>query len=185
MPHNEPLRQYRLEKCMFNLKTKSWLPKTVTAAVAGLAAVSITVSFFSYAAAPSTPATAADYAVNKRMVINATAEEQAHVLTEMNEFLVALHTINTAVANKDFETVAKTASTIANHSKTEKPAVELSFENKIPSEWKAFARPLRQGFGEVAKAAKQDPTIENVMVKMAKTTQNCVACHATFKIVSP
>lgn len=167
-------------------KPKSWITKTTTGTIVGLATVSaITVSSISYAAPPTTPATAADYAVNKRMVINATAEEQAHVLTEMNEFLVALHTINTAVANKDFDTVAKTASKIANHGNTEKPAVELSFESKIPFEWKAFARPLRKGFGEVAQAAKQDPTIENVMVKLAKTTQNCVACHATFKIVSP
>lgn len=182
---------------MFNTKTKSCSPKAAKAATAaaaafaGLAAVcaitisAISFSGISYAAAPATPATAADYAVNKRMVINATAQEQAHVLTEMNEFLAALHTINTAVANKDFETVAKTASNIANHGNTEKPAVELSFESKIPSEWKAFARPLRKGFGEVAQAAKQDPSVENVMLKLAKTTQNCVACHATFKIVTP
>lgn len=166
---------------MSNSKKKVWF---ATVTIVGLSAVSA----ISYAAAPATPATAAtaaEYAVNKRMVIRATAEEQAYVLTEMNEFLVALHTINTAVANKDFYTVAKTASAIANHGNSEKPAVELSFESKIPSEWKAFARPLRQGFGEVAKAAKQDPTIENVMVKLAKTTQNCVACHASFKIVSP
>lgn len=171
---------------MFNSKTKSWLSTAATTAIVGLAVVSaFTASFLSHAAAPTAPATAADYAVNKRMVINATAEEHAHVLTEMNEFMVALHTINTAVANKDFDTVAKTASKIANHGNTEKPAVELSFESKIPSEWRAFSRPLRKGFGEVAQAAKQDPTIENVMVKLAKTTQNCVACHATFKIVSP
>lgn len=149
--------------------------------MAGLAVIGA----ISHAAAPITPATAADYAVNKRMVIRATAEEQAHALTEMNDFLNALHTINTAVANKDFETVAKVASAIAKHSNSEKPAVELSFESKVPPEWKLFARPLRQGFGEVALAAKQDPTIENVMSKLAKTTQNCVACHATFKIATP
>lgn len=151
-----------------------------TVILAGLAAVSA----ISYAAAPATPATAADYAVNKRMVIKATAEEHAFVLTEMNDFMASLNTINNAIANKDFETVAKTASAIANHS-AEKPAIEVSFETKIPPEWKTFARPLRQGFGEVAQAAKQEPTVEKVMVKLAKTTQNCVACHATFKIVSP
>jgi cytochrome c556 len=163
---------------VLHLSQKFWL---VNVGVAGLAVTSA----ISYAAAPITPATAADYAVNKRMVIRATAEEQAHVLTEMNDFLSALHTINTAVASKDFETVAKTASAIAKHSSSEKPAVELSFESKIPQEWKSFARPLRQGFSEVAQAARQDPTIENVMSKLAKTTQNCVACHATFKIVTP
>lgn len=137
------------------------------------------------AVAAAAPLAAADYAINKRMVIHVAAEEQAHVLTEMNDFLNALNTINQALATKDFETVAKTASVFANHGNKGKPAVELSFESKVPPEWKLFARPLRQGFGEVALAAKQDPTIENVMSKLAKTTQNCVACHATFKIVTP
>jgi uncharacterized membrane protein len=162
---------------MSHSKKKFWF---ITATIACLTLVSA----ISYAAAPATPATAADYAVNKRMLIRATAEEHAFVLTEMNDFLTSLHTINTAIANKDFETVAKTASAIANHG-AEKPAIEVSFETKIPPEWKTFARPLRKGFAEVAQAAKQDPTIENVMSKLAKTTQNCVACHATFKIVSP
>jgi hypothetical protein len=158
-------------------KNKFWLIATSIACLTAVSAIS-------YAAAPATPATSADYAVNKRIAIRATAEEHAFVLTEMNDFLASLHTINIAIANKDFETVAKTASAIANHS-AEKPAIEVSFETKIPPEWKTFARPLRKGFGEVAQAAKQDPTIENVMSKLAKTTQNCVACHASFKIVSP
>lgn len=162
---------------MSHSKKKFWF---ITASIACLTLVNA----ISYAAAPATPATAADYAVNKRMLIRATAEEHAFVLTEMNDFLTSLHTINTAIASKDFETVAKTASAIANHG-AEKPAIEVSFETKIPPEWKTFARPLRKGFAEVAQAAKQDPTIENVMSKLAKTTQNCVACHATFKIVSP
>ncbi len=152
--------------------------------IAATAACLTAVSAISSAAAPTTPATAADYSVNKRMVIKATAEEHAFVLTEMNDFMTSLYTINTAIANKDFETVAKTASAIANHG-AEKPAIEISFETKIPPEWKTFARPLRQGFGEVAQAAKQEPTVEKIMVKLAKTTQNCVACHASFKIVSP
>lgn len=161
---------------MTHSKKKFWF---TTVLLTGLAAVSA----ISYAAPPVTPATAADYAVNKRMVIRASAEEHAFVLTEMNDFMASLNTINNAIANKDFETVSKTASAIANHS-AEKPAIEVSFETKIPPEWKTFARPLRQGFGEVAQAAKQEPTVEKVMVKLAKTTQNCVACHASFKIVS-
>jgi hypothetical protein len=133
---------------MSHTNKKFWF---VTMALACLTAACA----LSYAAAPTTPATAADYAVNKRMLIRASAEEHAFVLTEMNDFMTSLHTINTAIANKDFETVAKTASAIANHS-AEKPAIEVSFETKIPPEWKTFARPLRQGFGEVAQAAKQE-----------------------------
>ncbi len=134
---------------------------------------------------PAGALAAADYPVNKRMAIAATAEEQAHVLTEMNEFLTSLHVINAALAAKDFDTVAKTAQLIASHSAASKPPVEVSFETKIPAEWRAFARPLRQGFGAVAQAARSEPTVEKVVTQLAKTTQNCVACHATFRIVSP
>jgi cytochrome c556 len=132
----------------------------------------------------SEPLSAADYAVNKRMVIRVTAEEHAHVLTEMNDFLASLHSINMALASKDFDTVARTAEAITSHAGSAKPPVEVSFETKIPMEWKAFSRPLRQGFGAVAQAARTEPSVEKVVTELAKTTQNCVACHATFKIVS-
>jgi cytochrome c556 len=127
---------------------------------------------------------AADYAVNKRVVIQASAEEQAHVLTEMNGFLSSLHTINAALAVKDFALVAKAARMHGpNHG--EKSAVELSFEAKAPAEWRVFASPMRKGFAETAKAAQIDPSVERVVAQLGKVTQNCVACHATFKITSP
>jgi cytochrome c556 len=126
----------------------------------------------------------ADYAVNQRVVIHATAEEQAHVLTEMNAFLSSLHIINAALATKDFELIAKTAQRFAPNYEAEKPAIEKSFESKIPPEWRVFSSPMRKGFAEVAKAARTDPSIERIVAQLGKVTQNCVACHATFKIVS-
>jgi hypothetical protein len=128
--------------------------------------------------------TAADYAVNKRVVIQASAEEHAHVLTQMNAFMSGLHTINTALAVKDYELVAKTAQLFAPNYDAEKPAIEKSFESKIPPEWRVFSSPMRRGFAEVAKAARTDPSLERVVAQLGKVTQNCVACHATFKIVS-
>lgn len=127
---------------------------------------------------------ASDYAVNKRLVIQTSAEEQAHVLTEMNGFLTSLHMINTALSRQDFELIAKTAAALAPN-RGDKPAVELSFEAKAPPEWRVFASPMRMAFAEVAKAAKVEPSVERVVAQLGKVTQNCVACHATFKIVSP
>jgi Cytochrome C' len=129
--------------------------------------------------------TAADYAVNQRFAIQVTAEEQAHVLTQMNAFMSGLHTINTALAAKDYELVAKTAQLFAPNYGAEKPAAEKSFESKIPPEWRVFSSSMRSGFAEVAKVARTDPSLERVVAQLAKVTQNCVACHATFKIVSP
>ena len=127
---------------------------------------------------------ASEYAVNKRLAIQVSAEEHAHVLTEMNGFLTSLHTINTALSGQDFELIAKTAAALAPN-QGEKPAVELSFEAKAPPEWRVFASPMRKAFAEIAKAAKVDPSVERVVAQLGKVTQNCVACHATFKIVSP
>ena len=127
---------------------------------------------------------ASDYAVNKRVAIQVSAEEHAHVLTEMNGFLASLHTINTALGQQDFALIATTASALASHQR-DKPAAELSFEAKAPPEWRVFASPMRKGFAEVAKAARTNPSLERVVAQLGKVTQNCVACHATFKIVSP
>lgn len=127
---------------------------------------------------------ASDYAVNKRLVIQTSAEEQAHVLTEMNVFLSSINTIHAALTQKDFELIAKTAEALAPN-QGKKSSVELSFEAKAPPEWRVFASPMRKGFAEIAKTAKTDPTLERIVAQLGKVTQNCVACHATFRIVSP
>ena len=127
--------------------------------------------------------TAAEYAVNQRQQVKVTAIEHAHLLTEMNAFLRAIHDINTALAAKDLDMVAKIATTMG-PKKGEHDAVGKSVHEKLPSEWFALAKPTHQNFLAIAKEASNKASIETVMGAVAKTTAQCISCHATFRLVT-
>lgn len=124
---------------------------------------------------------ASSYAVAQRANITVTAVEHAYLLTEMNGFLKAIHDINTALAAKDFGTVAAIAEKMGpkggNHD-----AVGKLVHEKMPKEWFALARPTHQNFLAIANEARSNPIVEAVLAHVAKTTQQCVACHALYKL---
>lgn len=123
-----------------------------------------------------------DYEVNQRFVIKLNAQEQASLLTEMNEQLKAVSTIHIALSTKDFATIATTAKAMTLHQhEREKPGA--NFLAKVPSDWRSYGMPLRRGFTEVVAAATDSPSVDKVLAALAKTTQACVACHAQFKAV--
>ncbi len=124
---------------------------------------------------------AASYAVNQRANINVSAVEHAHLMTEMNDFMRAIHSINTALASKDFATVS-TVATAMGPKGGKHDAVGKAVHDKLPPEWFALARPTHQNFLAIANEAKSNPTVEGVLAKVAATTQQCVACHGSFKL---
>jgi hypothetical protein len=107
-------------------------------------------------------------------------------MTEMNDFMKALHGIHTALAANDLATVISLGTAMGPKG-GHHDAVGKAVHEKLPKEWFVLARPTHQAFLSVAQeAAKPGVKIEAVMGKLANTTQQCVACHATFKLtVSP
>lgn len=129
----------------------------------------------------SSAQSAGDYAVNQRTAVAVSAVEHAHVMTEMNDFLNALHGIQTALAAKDLETVAAIASKLGpRHGKHD--AVGKSLHDKLPKEWFAMARPTHQNFLAIANEAKNKASVESILVAVSKTTAQCIHCHATYKL---
>lgn len=122
------------------------------------------------------------YAVTQRKPVKVSAIEHAHLLTEMNTFMDTIHGINTALSAKDFEKVA-TLATAMGPKGGKHDAVGEAVHKVLPEEWFAMARPTHQKFLAIATEAKQtNPQVEQVLAKVAATTQQCVACHATFKL---
>lgn len=124
---------------------------------------------------------ASSYAVNQRASIRVNTVEQAHILTEMNGFMQAIHDINTALAARDFARVASLAEAMGPKG-GQHDAVGKQVHEKLPQEWFALARPTHQRFLDIARQARDNPTLEAVMPKVAATTQQCVACHSTFRL---
>lgn len=125
---------------------------------------------------------ATDYAVNQRKQVKVSAVEHAHLLTEMNAFMQAIHDINLALAAKDLELVA-TIATKMGPKKGGHDAVGKAVHDKLPQEWFALAKPTHQNFLGIAKEASQKSSVEAVLGAVAKTTAQCVSCHATYRLV--
>lgn len=121
------------------------------------------------------------YAVSQRTAVAVSAVEHAHLLTEMNTFLQTLHDINTALSGKDFERVAVLATAMGPKGGHQDP-VGKALHQVLPPDWFAMARPTHQNFLAIATEARQNPKVEAVLSKVAATTQQCVACHAAFRL---
>lgn len=125
---------------------------------------------------------AAHYAVNQRQQVKVNAVEHAHLLTEMNAFMQAIHDINSALAAKDLELVASIATKMG-PKKGGHDAVGKAVHDKLPQEWFALAKPTHQNFLGIAKEANQTSSVEAVLGAVAKTTAQCVSCHTTYRLV--
>jgi cytochrome c556 len=121
------------------------------------------------------------YAVSQRQNVNVSAAEHAHLLTEMNAFLTAVHGINTALAAKDFATVASLATQMGPKGGHEDP-VGKALHDTLPKDWFAIAKPTHQAFLGIANEAKTNPSVEAVLAKVNATTAQCVACHSTYRL---
>lgn len=124
---------------------------------------------------------AQDYAVNQRTGVTVSAVEHAHLMTEMNDFLKAIHDIQTALAVKDMETVAAIASKFGPKN-GKHDAVGKSLHEKLPKEWFAIAKPTHQNFLAIATEAQKKSSVESILAAVSKTTAQCISCHATYKL---
>ena len=124
---------------------------------------------------------AADYAVNQRKAVQVNAVEHAHLMTEMNDFMRAIHGINTALAAKDLETVASIAGKLG-PKQGGHDAVGKAVHEKLPQEWFSLAKPTHQNFLAIAAEAQKRSSVEAILAAVSKTTAQCVSCHASFRL---
>ena len=125
--------------------------------------------------------TLGDYAVTQRKAVQVSALEHAHLMTEMNDFMRAIHGIHTALASKDLETVAAIAGKLGpKHGSHD--AVGKAVHEKLPQAWFALAQPTHQNFLAIATEAQKRSSVENILAAVSKTTAQCVSCHSTFRL---
>ncbi|MEW5769234.1 MAG: hypothetical protein AB1831_02605 [Pseudomonadota bacterium] len=120
-----------------------------------------------------------DHAHDPRMPLILDAGEAAHVSGEMRVFLASVQEIVAALARNDMKRVAEAAApagVAAAH------AVPPSLRTKLPLEFKRLGRATHVGFDDLARdaASMGDPAL--AMQQLGEVMQNCVACHATFRL---
>ncbi|MBP6097792.1 MAG: hypothetical protein KA503_15315 [Methyloversatilis sp.] len=136
------------------------------------------------AAHESSPAHTAGIDVRHPIPLN--ADERAFLLAEMREFLVATQRILAASQAGDMKSVAEAASSVGLKAHKDDFANPNSMvhdiRRKAPPAFLPLGRTTHAGFDEIADIATTMGDKDAVNQLLAANLQNCVACHAGYRI---
>ncbi len=105
--------------------------------------------------------------------------ERDLVLGEMRAFLMAVQQITQAVADGDAEAVGRAARAVGAGAQQGVPATLVG---KLPLAFKRLGFDTHRRFDELALNAEQLGDSAEVPAELAALMQNCVACHAAYRI---
>ncbi len=114
-----------------------------------------------------------------RLAIQLTNGERDIVFTEMRTFLESVQQITQGVASKDFDAVAKAARKVG---RAAQQAVPGTLVGKLPLEFKKMGFDTHTKFTQLALYAEQLSDGEQTLEQLGELLQNCVSCHAIYKI---
>jgi len=108
--------------------------------------------------------------------------ERAFVLAEMRGFVAGLERISDALARDDMKGVADAARPLGSGRTHDVP---MALMGKLPLEFKTLALATHRSFDTLASDAEAGGTPKQALAQLAKTLQQCVACHATYQFTTP
>ena len=139
----------------------------------------ITASLLAMAAScrPAPAPAAPDDGGDTRTEIQLPAEARAKVLGEMRIMLGSLHDILVAVPAGDTAAirVAAERSGVA-------AAVDPELVKLMPPQFINMAMAAHRGFDDVRAAVTAGAPSDSIISMLSRSTSNCVACHATFRL---
>jgi hypothetical protein len=117
-----------------------------------------------------------------RMAIHLNSGERDLVLGEMRMFLENVQQITIGVNEDDMAHIAKSARIVG---RAAQAAVPGTLMGKLPAEFKALGFDTHNKFDELASNAEQfgDPAYS--LRLLTELMNNCVSCHAAYKINTP
>ena len=114
-----------------------------------------------------------------RMAIKLNENEKNLVLEEMRAFLTSTQQIVASINNKDLKQVGKSARAVG---RAAQDAVPGTLMGKLPMEFKKLGVDTHNKFDVMAMDAEQLEDGDHSMNQLAELLQNCVACHASYRI---
>lgn len=114
-----------------------------------------------------------------RTVFVVTNDEQAHIQSQMIEFLVDLQNLNAALAEGDREWVREIAT--AQATRRDPNGIGQQLRKKAPEGFTQISQSLRRDFSELSEAAGSEP-IEELQQRLSLVTAKCVACHGSYMV---
>jgi hypothetical protein len=117
---------------------------------------------------------------DERIAINLSKNERNLVLNEMRNFLISTQGVSEAISNNDLKLAAKLASEAGMQAEKNTPGSLLS---KIPFAMKTLGFDTRQKFDQIATDALKLNDPIHSRNQLDTLMKNCIACHASFKIL--
>jgi len=114
-----------------------------------------------------------------RFLIQLSAGERDLVLEEMRAFLDSVQKITKAATENDMKMVAESARKVG---KAAQAAVPGTLVGKLPIAFKKLGFDTHIKFDELALNAEDFGDSNQVLIQLSNLMQNCVACHATYRI---
>lgn len=112
-----------------------------------------------------------------------TLEEKAYVLEEMRLLVESIQTITGGLATGHMEDVIEAAAAQGQRRNAKDSAYPAAMRIKETPLWKQINNSTRQGFDELADAARDGAPKEKQLAILAETMQNCIACHQAYRLV--
>jgi hypothetical protein len=116
-----------------------------------------------------------------RLSIRLQAGERDLVLAEMRAFLISVQQIAEGISMDDMAIVAKHARQVGRAAQREVPS---SLREKLPMSFKQLGLDTHTRFDQMALDAEQLGDREHTLSQLSSLLQNCVACHAAYRIAS-
>jgi mono/diheme cytochrome c family protein len=114
-----------------------------------------------------------------RLSIHMSAPERDLVLAEMRAFLASVQQITQGVADNDMQRVAEHARKAGKAAQGDVPG---SLVGKLPLQFKKLGFDTHAKFDQLALDAEDLGDAGQVSAQLAILLQNCVDCHAIFRI---
>ncbi len=117
-----------------------------------------------------------------RIAVSMTGEDRAYVLGQMRLFLANIQRITAALASNDLALASKVAAIAGAKNNENDPSRPATLRARQPAAWNQYIGQVRKGFDELSSTATTASVPESLS-KLSAVTQNCVACHQTFRII--
>ena len=127
---------------------------------------------------PSAEPSSGPAAEDGRISLHLTPAEQTRFLASMRVMLGSVQGIVQGIGTEDRELIIKSAQASGNRMARATPESE---RQKLPAGFKALGAPTHLLFEEIAIRAETDD-MASLTSLMAKTMNQCMACHAAYKV---
>lgn len=114
-----------------------------------------------------------------RQAVLVSPSERDFVLLEMRTFLASVQGITQGISNEDMQSVAEAARVVGAAAQNAAPG---SLVGKLPLEFKKLGFETHRKFDQLALDAEQLGDPEYTLKQLSELLNNCVACHATYRL---